>query len=430
MCTLPEVITEEFVLLGLSTPVWEKTKEQLAARFSTEVAKYVFRQWANDEDVIKSFGGLGVFAKTIEKVDALDEVFRSAGGAYFHVGSSSAEALKNFAATQLKYRRTGVRPSLPGQAGHYLDLIAFSSNDPHYRAALLVASRAQLEHPSRPEYHSAYHVSDVIAATIEFLKKNNALAARGVRGAVKLSRQELAIGIIAAAGHDVGHPGGKNALPGETVARDPFRLERRSVSIIAPLLRVAQLPSMSVAKITAAIFSTSPDGNGPGKLLREIDRRENTGEPIEWSKLPEHEKFPELRLVAEDPATRAISQSLRCADLAQSCMFGLRSNEIATRDLQAEWRNRGYSDELVGDVVAEDGAVIQDGKKLRSRMGFLDFAAFGPAGPAGAGAKAAVGDTYEDLYTDTRARLDSVRAQEKAHAVRSICLDPVNTRFS
>jgi 3'5'-cyclic nucleotide phosphodiesterase len=430
MWNFPEVNTEEFALLGLNTPVLRKTVERPQSRFSTEVAKYILNQWANDVDVIENFGGPTVFARTIERVDALDEVFRSAGGAYFHVGSSSAEALKNFAATQLKYRRTGVRPSLPGQAAHYLDLIASPSNDPHYRAALLVAARAELEHHSRPEYHSTYHVSDVIAVTIEFLKKNNALAARGVRGAVKLSRQELAVGIIAAAGHDVGHPGGKNALPGETVARDPFRLERRSVDIIGTLLRAAQLPSMSVAKITAAIFSTSPDCNGPGKLLREIDQRENAGEPIEWSKLPEHEQFPELRLVAEDSATRAISQSLRCADLAQSCMFGLRSNEMATRDLQAEWRNRGYSDQLVGDIVAEDGAVIRDGKTLRARMGFLDFAAFGPAGPAGAGVKAAVGDTYEDLYKDTRARLDSVRAQEKAHAVLSVCFDPVNARLS
>jgi hypothetical protein len=100
MWNFPEIITEEFVLLGLNTPVLRKTAERPQTRFSTEVAEYIRDQWTNHEDVVETFGGPGVFANTIANIDALDEVFRSAGGDYFHVGSSSAEALKNFAATQ------------------------------------------------------------------------------------------------------------------------------------------------------------------------------------------------------------------------------------------------------------------------------------------------------------------------------------------
>ena len=89
-----------------------------------------------------------------------------------------------------------------------------------------------------------------------------------------------------------------------------------------------------------------------------------------------------------DPATRAIAQNLRCADLAQSCLFGTESNQIATLALQNEWSSRGYSDTLLGDIVAEDGKVIPGGKTVRARMGFLDFGAFAESGPTAAGARA------------------------------------------
>jgi len=407
MWNFPEVTTEEFVLSGLSTPALRERAVRPRARFSTEVAKYIRDRWTNGEDVVDCFGGPGVFAKTIEKVDLLDEVFRSAAGAYFCLGNSPAEASQSFAATQLKYRRTGIRPSLPGQVAHYLDLIAFPEKDPHYHAALLVAARAELEHHSRPEYHSTYHSSDVIAATIEFLKKNNTLSVPSARSPVKLSRQELAIGIIAAAGHDIGHPGGKNALPGEKVASDPFRLERQSISIIKPLLHATGIPQKSIARIEVAILATSPDASGPGKLHREIEA------PL-----------------TQDLALQTISQNLRCADLAQSCMFGLRSNEIATQDLQAEWGNRGYSDELVGDTEAEDGFLIPNGQTIKARKGFLDFVAYGESGPDAAGAKAAVGEKYSDLYADTKAQWDSVKRLEKSHAVLSICFGPATSRPS
>ena len=406
MWNFPEVVVEEFVLLNLSPPVFRKVTERPDRRQSTELAKYLRDAWAENPAVLANFGGIDLFDKTIEKIDALDECFQSAGGKYFHLGGSPTGASQNFAATQLKYRRTGVRPSLPGQVAHYLDQIALSREDPYYRAALLVAARAEVEHVSRPEYHNAYHFSDVIAATMEFLKKNNALATQGIPGAIKLSRQELVIGIIAAAGHDVGHPGGKNSLPGEASAPDPFRLERQSFSIIEPLLQAARIPHESIARVKVAILTTSCDPQEPGKL-KEIDGA-----------------------LAEDPALRVISQNLRCADVAQSCMFGLRSNEIATHALEAEWRNRGYSDQLMGDTKAEDGSVIPDGRTIQARKAFLDFVAYGEGGPDAAGAHAAVGENYSDLYADTKAKLESVRIQEKSHAVLSICFEPVTSRFS
>lgn len=378
------------------------------SRQTNEIARYFRHEAANDPAVADLYRGEAAFNDIVGKITLLDRRFESVGGMYFHLGSNPTDTAQNFAETQMAYRLTGVRPSLPGQVAHYLDQIGLSKQEPHYKAAALVAARGEVEHPSRPEYHDAYHSSDVIAAMMAFLKKNNVLAVQGVPGAVPLSRQEIAVGIIAAAGHDVGHPGGKNALPGETVARDPFRLERNSVEIIEPLLDAAGLPPDSIARIRVAILSTSPDCNGPAKMLKEINRLHSSGEQIEWQKLPDHEKFSELQLLAEDPVVRVLAQNLGCADLAQSAMFGLTSNEIATHALQMEWRKRGYHDKLIGDLTAADGHLIPDGQTLKARKAFLDFGAYGEGGPNAAGAKAAVGRNYADLYSDTKAKLESL----------------------
>jgi hypothetical protein len=381
-----------------------------------EPAKRIRESWSTNPAVLENFGGEAVFSAIIDKIAALDQRFESNRGIYFHVGSSPAKTAQIFADTQLKYRQTALRPSLPAQVVHYLNEIGLSDMDPHYQAALLVAARAEVEHASHPEYHGPYHFSDVVAQTIEFLKKNNELAANNVWGAVMLSPQELAIGIAAAAGHDIGHPGGKNSYPGEKLAIDPFRLEKKSVEIVEQLLRVAGIPCESIARTKVAILATSPDMNGPANLLREISRLDKAGQPIEWQKLPDHESFFDLKLLAEEPAARLLSLTLRAADIGQSCLFGVRSNEIATLELQAEWENRGYTDKLLGDSIAGDGAVIRDGQTLRARKGFLDFVAYGEKGPDAAGVKAAVGQNYSDLYADAKAKLDGVRLEEAAHA--------------
>jgi hypothetical protein len=140
---------------------------------------------------------------------------------------------------------------------------------------------------------------------------------------------------------------------------------------------------------------------------------------VEWRKLPDHESFFNLKLFANDPAARLLSQTLTAADIGQSCLFGLRSNEIATLELQAEWENRGYTDNLLGDNVAADGAVIRDGQTLKARKEFLDFVAYAEQGPDAEGVKAPVGQTYSDLYADTKAKLGVARLGEAAHAALS-----------
>jgi hypothetical protein len=385
---------------------------------SLELSECIRRTWSRNSAVLSIFGGEQAFNCTLDKIAALDHEFRSTSGIYFHLGSSHAETARNFADTHLSYWQTGIRPSLPALAAHYLDGVGLSLEDPYYKAALLVATRGELDHVNRPQYHGPNHFSDVLAATIEFLKKNNELADAGIGAAFKLSPHELAVGVIAAAGHDLGHPGGKNTLPGEKLASDPFRLEKKSVEMIKVLVLEAGIPSKSIARIEATVLTTSPDLNGPRKLLAEIDKLHNRGEQIEWEKLAYHETFPDLNLLGTDPVVRVVSQNLRAADLAQSCMFGLRANEIATAALQAEWKSGGYPDQLLGNSRLLDGTVIREGQTIKARKGFLDFAAWGKEGPDAAGAQAAAGQNYSALYADTKAKLEIVQAEESAHAVQ------------
>jgi hypothetical protein len=436
MWNFPEIVVEDLVLLNIGEPKFRDAVTAPASRLATRIAQSMHNTWADNPAVVANFGGRIPFEaainfeSTVAKIDELDAFFESTEGAYFHLGDGPKETERNFADTQLKYRRTGVRPSLPGQVAYYLDHLAISRDDPYYRAALLIAARAEVEDPSRPEYHNACHTSDVVAATVEFLKKNNVRAVQGGEGAVKLSRQQIMIGVIAAAAHDIGHPGGKNALPSEKVASDPLRLERQSAAIVEPLLEIAGIPADSIAQIRAAILATSPDANGPKALLNEIDRLHHFGAWIQWEALPDRERFAELRPLAEDAALRVIVQTLRAADLAESCLFGSKANEIATRDLQAEWRNHAYSDVLIGDAIAEDGSTIPNGKTVQARRRLLDSCAYGEAGPIAAGVRAAAGVNYAQLYADTKAESELVKIMIDTHGMLSICLHPVRSRLS
>jgi hypothetical protein len=140
------------------------------------------------------------------------------------------------------------------------------------------------------------------------------LSVQGVPGAVKLSRQEIAIGIIAAAGHDLDIQEERMRFPARSLQPTRSGLERQSVAIIKPLLRAAGIPAESIERITAPILATSAARNGPRWLLNEIDRLHLAGQQIEWQTIAEHEKFPELRLLAEVPSIRVIAQNLQCAD--------------------------------------------------------------------------------------------------------------------
>jgi hypothetical protein len=380
---------------------------------ASDLAKLIRQEAAKKPGILENFGGPEAFEQTLRKVEKLDAKFQSTGGVFFKLGSSAAETAQNFADTQLKWRADGNRPSLVGEVAHYLDEIGLERKDPLYKANLLVALRGEVE-AATGAYHNQNHFLDVNAQTIEFLKKNNELAEKGVAGAVKLSPAQLAEGLLSANRHDIGHPGGKNitvdeAATGQKLAADPFRLEQQSVDITEPLLKAAGVSPDAIARSNVAVLTTSPDMNGPAKLLREVDRLHNAGEPVAWEALPDHEKFPQLKPLAEDPQLRVISQNLRAADTGESSLYGLEANTKATQDLDKEWRDYQKYDPTA-KLLNPDGETV----KPVARWGFLEFVTGGKKGPDAPAVQEAVGENYQNLYTKAVADFEDSKKNNPA----------------
>ncbi len=343
---------------------------------------------AQNPDIVEAFGGQEKFNAAMEKIGTLDTKFDARGGVFFHLGSTPAETAEAFTKIHVDNYRDVGRPSLPALVAHHLDEIGLAKDDPHYKAALLVASRAEVDLAKTPQYHNTNHYADVTAQVAELVKRNNELAEQGVPGAQKLTPQEMADSITAAVGHDIEHPGGKNAAPGEAVTADNrLRLEEQSFKTIEPLLKDAGLDAKAMGDIHTMIQTTSPDG--PHGILKAIAKAQQEGKPVEWAKLDPNNKMPELRDLAEklkaDPKLTARSAILEDSELGASAFEGLRSNVKMSQGFTQELQERNYGENLQGPSA---------------RQGFSDFVV--GEGPASAAAQQALGQNYKEMYKDTR----------------------------
>ncbi len=161
------------------------------------------------------------------------------------------------------------------------------------------------EHASHPEYHGPYHFSDVVAQTIEFLKKNNELAANNVWGAVMLSPQEPRYRYRCRSWTRYRTPWRKELIARREAGNRPIPLGKE----VSGDRRTATQSCRYSARIDRENESGDPRHQPRHECvsanpLREISRLDKAGQPIEWQKLPDHESFFDLKLLAEDPAAR------------------------------------------------------------------------------------------------------------------------------
>ncbi|MEZ0226963.1 MAG: hypothetical protein ACAH83_20595 [Alphaproteobacteria bacterium] len=343
---------------------------------------------AKDPSIVETFGGREAFDRTVSKIGGLDTKFQQTGGIFFALGSSPQESAERFTQIHIEQYREGARPSLPALVAHHLDDIGLSKESPHYKAALLVAARAEVDLANTPQYHNKNHYADVTAHVAEFVKKNNELAERGVPGARKLSVEEMADSITAAVAHDIDHPGGKNAAPGTMAdASNRLKLEEQSFRAIEPLLKEAGLTTGAIDDIHTMIQTTSPDG--PHSILKFIAKAQQEGKPVEWEKIDPNNKMPELRELAEklakDPKLTARAAMLEDADLGASAFEGKKSNVVMSEVFTQELMERNYNENLKGPSA---------------RQGFSDFVV--GEGPASAAAQDALGANYKQMYAETK----------------------------
>ncbi len=372
--------------------------------------KETFAAYANDNspaaDVIRivtqhpgtvaAFGSEESLNRILNNIIARDKAFEQAGGTYFQLGGTPEETAANFTKAHIEQYRDTARPSLPALAAHHLRDIGLSPDSPHYKAAMLVAARAELAQASNPEYHNQNHFEDVTAQVAEFVKRNNRLADAGVPGAKKLTPEEMADSITAALGHDIDHPGGKNALPGEKAPTDVYRLERQSFAAMEPLLRQAGLRDNEIGDIHTMILTTSPDG--PHGVLKAVAKAQQEGRALAWSDVDPGNKYPELRGLLDDPKLTQRAAMLEDADLGASAFEGLASNIKMSEVFTAELQARNYT-VLNGPKAGQ----LEDLRGAFARSMFGKFVV--GEGPASVAAQDAVGKNYIDMKALTERQL-------------------------
>lgn len=356
---------------------------------------------AQDPAIVELLGGRERFEETRQSISKNDTHFQERGGVFFEIGKSPMDTARAFTEIHVEQHRESGRPSLPALVAHHLDDIGLEQDSPHYKAAILVAARAEIDLAVTPEYHNTNHFADVTAHVATLMKHNNNLAAQGVEGAVMMTKEEIADSITAAVGHDLGHPGGKNALPGQAPGEfDYYRLEEQAFQAMLPLMQEAGLPQKSIDEIHTMIQTTSPDG--PHGILKDVMRAHHSGNGVNWEEIKGHERFPELKVLADNPRLAERAAILEDADLGGSAFEGLQSNVHMSKVLTEEVQNRGYKnkagapEDLNGDFARKmfGQFVVQDG-------------------PASLAARDALGPNWDKLMVDTEHLLASVMEDMK-----------------
>jgi hypothetical protein len=355
-------------------------------------------------DSVEAFGSVETINRILQSIKERDEVFEKTGGAWFGLGASPERTAEAFTRIHINQYRNEARPSLPALAAHHLKEFGLTPDNPHFRAAMLVAARAEIAEGVEPEYHNRNHYEDVTAQTAEFLKHNNQLAIAGASGARMLTPEEMADSLTAALGHDLDHPGGKNAMPGEAKATDIYRLERKSFAAIEPLLQQAGLAPREIEDIHTMILTTSPDG--PHGILKAVAKAQQEGQTLLWADVDPDNKFPELQVLAADPKLTQRAAMLEDADLGASAFEGLASNVAMSENFTGELQSRGYKF-LSGPKAGQP----EDLRGVFSRAAFGKFVV--GEGPASVAAQDAVGANYKAMREAAEREIAAINTKQQ-----------------
>ncbi len=344
--------------------------------------------------IVVDLGGADTFNKTMKKINAFDTKFEETGKVFFSLGSTPMETAAKFTEIHIEQYRDAARPSLPALVKHHLDEIGLDSSSPHYKAAILVAARAEIDLAKTPEYHNTNHYADVTAHVAELLKRNNALANSNMPGAIKLSKEDMADSITAAVGHDLEHPGGKNNLPGQKAGEfDRYRLEEQSFQAMLPLMKEAGLPQKSIDDIHVMILTTSPDG--PHSILKAVAKAHHEGNGVDWAKIDPDNKYPELKTLATDPKLSERAAILEDSDLGASAFEGLKSNIKMSQVFTEELQSRDYR-----SMAGPNAGKLENLNGPHAREGFSKFVV--GDGPASLAGQDAVGQNYTEMRASTQ----------------------------
>ncbi|MDD9901033.1 MAG: hypothetical protein OXT65_08655 [Alphaproteobacteria bacterium] len=320
------------------------------------VAHEVLRVLQDTEGSADLFGGDAELKATLDSVTQMDRSFEQNGGVFFQAGNDAFETAQTFTDIHVEqYRETG-RPSMPALAVHHAEQLGLEQETPEYKALLLVAMRAETKAAAEPDYHSKHHYMDVAAVTATALKANNDMCDMEHPDAVPLTKQEQALTLIAAIGHDLEHDGGKN--PKE----NHYFYEQKSLDAMHPLLEAAGLEQNDIQKIDMIVLGTSPDG--PHAVLKNTAKAALNDEAPDMAKIDPENKFPEIHGLAATPAMAQMAAIVADADVYASSGAGMESNvkmsalftdELQSAGIPMDLRTDGARKFFLNNIVGEDG---------------------------------------------------------------------------
>lgn len=359
---------------------------------ANEVRREISRIVEETPAVIDLIGGKEVLEETVGSIYKIDTAFEDRDEFLLHEGDDSFETASEFTRLHVEdYRKNG-RPSLVTQAMDFADNIGLDTNSSEYKALILVSTRAEVIQSVNPHYHSKFHYSDVTAFTSIAMRKNNEMVEAGVPGAVKLSKEQQALGLIAAIGHDLDHEGKGNPKD------DPLYNERRSFENMKPFLDAAGLDESQINGINTILTTTSP--NGPHAIIKEVARSHREGNDVNWEKVDPGNKFPQLRGIESDSELVQMAAILSDADLYASGGAGIDANVEMSDLLTKETVESGVDMDFRGD---------------KSRLGFFNFVV-GVDGFASVAGRAIANDMHIAMREQT---LKNIADEEKKQSATS-----------
>ena len=192
------------------------------------------------------------------------------------------------------------------------------------------------ELPNDLPYHGNAHYHKVVTQLVRII-------ARHQQEGGALSDDEIAVLLIAACIHDLGHDGKGNIVEGGFT---PGRMERYSFNMAAPYLRVAGIPDKALADIGVMLLCTDvlPIGadDSPSNLVRRAYQYHF--EEAELPTLPEH-----LVALGNDSGLALKALMLHEADIATSAGI---SYEVTVRE------TRCFRTEIMGRDDARPSHIV------------------------------------------------------------------------
>lgn len=344
----------------------------------------ILEMTGQNPNLVNVLGGQLTFNQTLANISTLDTQFDARGGIFFETGSDAFQTAEKFTQVHIDEYRSNGRPSLPALAAHHAEKLGIDTGTPEYKAILLVAARAEVEQAVMPDYHNQFHYTDVAAMTANLLEKNNEMVKAGDPRGTPLTKQEQAITLLTAIGHDIDHAGKSNPPD------DPLYNEKKSFKAMEPLMREAGLTEQQIKDVHTILMTTSP--NGPHAVLKSLAKADREGEPttleaikqadIERKKKPgvatqstiKPLDFPVLKDLEGNAKLTQMAAMVSDADLYASGGAGMKSSMVMSAALTEEGKKfmgspldfttDGSRKFFLDGIVGTDGYASQAGREV------------------------------------------------------------------